>query len=169
MMIVMSGCNPANDGEIPSFGQDTLSSDGRINGNMVETQGFDFSEGRVRYDIPTPSGTILDLIIQPLIGGSQAIGADLYMPGNIPAFYDMGPVLLQDILEAPENGYVPQWTLVQGYSYCIVTSEQKYAKIHIADLDYGSRGDGTPYAWIRFDWVYQKDGGRAFGEIIQYP
>ena len=166
MMLFFSGCGPKNDGEIPTFGQDTLSSDGRINGNLVETQGFDFSEGRIRYDIPTPLGTILDIIIQPMAGSGQP---ELYMPGNIPAYYDMGPIQLQDILEAPENGYIPQVTLVQGFSYCIVTSEQKYAKINIADIDYGSRGDGVPYAWIRFDWVYQKDGGRAFGEVILYP
>ena len=168
-MIATAGCAPKNDGEIPTFGQDTLSSDGRINGNLIETQGFDFSEGRIRYDVPGPMGTILDLIIQPMVGGSQSIGATLTMPGNIAAYYDMGPALLQDILEAPENGYLSEVILIQGFSYCILTYEQKFAKIYIIDLDYGQREDGSNYAWIRYDWVFQKDGGRAFGEVIGNP
>jgi len=162
MIIFYLGCKPKDQGDTPSWGQDTLSSDGRLTGTVMEVQGFDFSEGRIRFEVPVVGGGILDMAVEPLISGNQAVGITLTSPSQLPAFYEMGNVYLESILEAPPNGYLTDVFLNSGYSYCVLTTESKYAKIYIVDSDYGEREDSSPYAWIRFDWVFQKDGGRSF-------
>lgn len=160
--IFFGGCGPKDKGETDNWGQDTLSSDGRFMGSAEEMQGFDFSEGRIRFEIPVIGGGVLDMAVEPLVSGGQAVGANLTAPSQLAAFYEMGNTYLENITEAPPEGYFPTAPVISGYSYCVLTTEGKYAKIYIVDSAYGVREGGAPYAWIRFDWVFQEDGGRNF-------
>ena len=164
LLSFMNGCAPKDEGDIPNFGQDTLSSEGKISGSTVEVQGFDFSEGRNRYEFPVPGSSSLDMAIEPVVSGTEAIGIIMSSPSQLPLFYEMGNTFLENIDEAPADGYIPQVFITIGYSYCIVTAEGNFAKIYIVDWEYGQRESGAFFAWIRFDWVYQDDGSRTFGD-----
>gem|GEM_PF-1914299 len=166
LLLLSFGCQPKDEGTVSDSGQDTLSSDYNVSGSSVEIQGFDFSEARIRFEAPNPNGNTLDMSVRPLMSGDQAVGAVLYLPIEIPAFYNMGPTTMEAVTEAPAEGYIPEVTLNTGYVYCIKTSEEKFAKIQVVNLEYGSRGDGTIYAWFRFDWAFQQDGSRDLGSII---
>ncbi len=165
MVFCFLGCSAKDDGSIPTSGQDTLSSDRRLSGSVYEIQGFDFSEGRIRYEYPSPGSSILDMSIEPLVSGEQAIGIMMTSLSQQPLFYDMGAQYLEEIMEAPAEGYIPEVFINLGHSYCIITAEGNFAKIYIVDMDYGQRSEGVFYGWIRFDWVYQSDGGRSFGDM----
>ena len=161
-LIAMLGCDEGSEGEVPTFGIDTLSSDLESFGGQA-VQGFDFSEARIRYENVMVTNEIIDFAIQPQVNAmNQGIGGWLWLPGQQPVFYDMGPAPLPAITEAPEDGYIPEVIISPGFSYCIRTAETHYAKIYILELDYGSRHNGEPFAWIRFNWQYQPDGSRYF-------
>jgi len=161
-LMASQGCDEDTKGEVPTFGIDTLSSDlESFAGTAV--QGFDFSEARIRYENVMGVNEIIDFALQPQVNAmNQGIGGWLWLPAQQPAFYDMGPTPLPTITEAPENGYIPEVIISPGFSYCIITAEEHYAKIYILELDYGSRPNGEPFAWIRFNWEYQPDGSRYF-------
>lgn len=159
--ILTTGCEPERNSDFPDSGIDTLSSDVMVSGSAIEIQGFDFSEARIRYEIPNPGGNaFIDMAIRPLMGGDSPIGAVLYLPVETQAFYDMGPTTMESVTEAPAEGYIPEINLNVGYVYCVLTAEGKYAKMQVLDIDYGTREGGAAYAWFRFTWAFQTDGSR---------
>ena len=77
-----------------------------------------------------------------------------------------GYIVFGAIHQAPAEGYIREIPdIAVGHTYCIVTSEEKYAKINIIEFEYGNRQTGEAYAWIRFQWQYQPDGTRDFEEL----
>jgi len=163
VVLYLTGCGDENSGETPTVGIDTLTSDSDWTGGVERPQGFDFSEARVRYaDINLFESTI-DLSIDVLTAGNVATGAAFTLYGDRPFIRDMGLVSLEDVSEAPESGYVSYLiNMVAGHTYCVVTAEGNYAKLFIMDMDWGNYEGGIPYAWIKFQWQFQPDGGRVF-------
>ena len=148
---------------------DTLSTDYRLSGGEIEFQGFDFSAGRIKFAaFPSGFDNVIDLSMEVMVNGAgEAVGAKFFH--TRPAYIDMGYLSLDQVGEAPADGYISELLGVTlGHTYCIITTEDKYAKIHIDDIQYGSRAAGT-FAWIRFDWQFQPDGGRIFQELPQPP
>lgn len=161
-LLLYAGCKNSDEGEPATFGWDTLSSESRWSGEMEEFQGFDFSEARIRYASFQGVSSVLDICIQ---AQPDCFNADFYLPDGrnfIQRMFDI--TALEEITEAPADGYASSATNIwAGFYYCVLTTEGNYAKIHITDLECEIRPDGTPYAWVRFKWVYQPDGGRFFG------
>jgi hypothetical protein len=161
--VLICDCQTEDTGEPATSGQDTLASDPQSGPYGDEIPGFDFSQARIRYEFPQAQSHIVDIALQVQVNGSnQGIGGIFSLPGQFPVFQSMGPIPLSEILEAPESGYFPQVAVSPGFSYCVVTAENKYAKLYIVDMDFGNRSEGQPYVWIRFDWVFQPDGSRGF-------
>jgi len=163
MVLYLSGCGDENSGDIPTVGIDTLSSDVEWSGGVPLFQGFDFSEARVRYADEALLETSLDLSLEVLTAGNIATGAAFTLYGDRPFINDMGLVNLEDVQEAPETGYVSYLiNIIAGHTYCVVTADGNYAKFFIMDMDWGNYGGGIAFAWIKFQWQYQPDGGRVF-------
>ena len=108
-------------------------------------------------------------MIQPILilaaGTDPTVGlaAEILRCEGFPWFAERS---LEGFDEAPPDGYIPQVFITIGYSYCIVTAEGHFSKIYIVDWDYGQRESGAFFAWIRFDWIYQDDGSRTFGDTV---
>lgn len=72
---------------------------------------------------------------------------------------DMGAVALDDVKEAPADGYVPKLELKQlmvGHTYCVRTSDGKhYGKFHILKADMKKE-------LIEFSWEYQPQQKNGF-------
>ena len=77
-----------------------------------------------------------------------------------PGIIDMGDVPLDAITEAPESGYQETAKPIEGHSYTM-RSQGKYGKIRIEDIFSPQLRSVTEY---EFEWVYQPDGTRSFGE-----
>ncbi len=168
-LILCWGCGPKDEGTPAHYGIDTLSTDTRLSGGVIQYQGFDFSEGRIRFaEFNYGFEQILDLSLEVMVDGlGEPIGVRLFH--TRPAYIDMGYLLLEQVSEAPAENYISEITgIVLGNTYCILTREDKYAKIHIDDIEYGSRASGA-YARIRFDWQYQPDGSTVFDELPESP
>lgn len=146
------------------FGTDTMTSELQYSGGVPEVQGFDFSDGRIRFEVAGQAGSLLDLSMEVQVNAANfPIGGRFILPDNRPFIFDMGNVGLNDITEAPADGYVISLiNISSSRSYCILTYEGKYAKIYVNDVVLDKREDGTPYIWIRFDWELQNDGSRYF-------
>ncbi len=76
---------------------------------------------------------------------------------GVPSLIDMGEINFAQITEAPSSGYQNFTNAVVNHCYCLITSQNKYAKIKITALGRDSVDD-----FFRFDWVYQTDGSRKF-------
>jgi hypothetical protein len=162
--LLLTGCGVEEVGEVPTSGTDTLSSDQQWSGGVLETPGFDFSEARIRFDNGLAPESIVDISLGVIKNASnQPIGANFFLPVERPFIQDMGSILLSEITQAPETGYLYSMQNIWiGYSYCILTAEGKYAKLSVDDLTWDYREGGMPFAWMRFEWVYQSEGGREF-------
>jgi hypothetical protein len=73
--------------------------------------------------------------------------------GMLPVIADK----LDDVIEAPESGYLYHWiTPVLGGIYCVRTRDgEHYAKIQVTDIAADH---------LSFDWVYQPNGTRFFAK-----
>ena len=161
--LCISGCQDETSGVIPVSGIDTLSSDIQWSGSSMMIPAFDFSEARIRYAEISTAETMLDLALDVQSSGNLPYGAMFTLYGNRPFIQDMGIVSLEEITEAPETGYVSLLLNIGvSHSYCILTADGRYARIHLNDVDWDTRPFGTPYAWIQFEWQFQPDGGRVF-------
>ena len=163
LVVFYAGCNPRED-NIALTGIDTLSTDTKISGGNVLIQGFDFSGGRIKFADPSLGTEDFDISMEVQLNNSgEAVSAKFVLPSGRPAFIDMGYTTLDAVYEAPPNGYVAElWNIELGHTYCIITAEEKYAKMHIYDLDLGERPSGSAYASIKFDWAFQENGDRRF-------
>ena len=158
------GCGKEIRPALSSGMNDTLTSEIQYAGGVPEVQGFDFTEGRIRFEYAGQAGSVLDLAMEVQVNGTNfPIGGTFILPDNRPFIIDMGNAGLNDITEAPADGYVISLiNISSNRSYCILTSEGKYAKIYVNDVVMDQREDGTPFIYIRFDWKFQPNGSRYF-------
>ena len=162
-LIVSSwGCSEELGSVLP-LGTDTLTSEVEFAGEIPLAQGFNFAEGRIIFESYVAAGG-LDLALTVQTNASNfPIGGTFILPNNRPFIVDMGNVALQDITEAPADGYsISLINVLTSRAYCIWTSDNKYAKIYVNDVVLDTRQNGSPYIRIRFDWEYQPDGSRYF-------
>ncbi len=160
---VILGCDSSDEDSEVSY-ISTLSSETYLEGGFAYIQGFDFSEGTAAYENPAGWDENYDMALQiETDGGGNPTGASLYTTHRRPAFIEIGYSTLDEITEAPEDGYnVVIYNLEPEKCYCIITAEGNYAKILLLDMDYEETDSGVPYVWIEFQWYYQSDGSRFF-------
>ena len=74
---------------------------------------------------------------------------------------DMGRTALEEVKEAPKEGYQPTLKpeqIVPGHTYCVLASDGKhYGKLHVVRFN-PERGP------IEFTWEYQRKETRKFGD-----
>ncbi len=117
-----------------------------------ENEAFNFSLGEVTSEEGVGDFFIADR-------GEDSIIHVFDSPGII----DMGAVPLDSITEAPESGYQETAKPIEGHSYTM-RSLGKYGKICIEDIFSPAEYDWITVTEYEFEWVYQPDGTRSFGE-----
>jgi len=168
MAFVIWSCNKEDDNPIASKTSTIVSGSNTV---IADEQGFDFSATSLvnLQGVPSPGwASRPDLVSQVDIGLSDGgfaaspyvISVDSIRLGSIK---DFGVIDFESLNVAPDAGYGKVYLkpIIQNHTYCIITQDNKYAKLRV-DQIYKSTPTTNIIDSLSFTWVYQSDGTKNF-------
>lgn len=169
LIISVSACQKKN--RVPTSGEATINSDRILSGSAYSIQGFSFATGSVILYNPGSPTNIPDLFVLPIADTQgNATGAYFDSPNQYESFSLVNTLENADEALQFFNSYltvdVSDYTslanpLLINQVWVFKTNSGNFAKLLILRI-LNQVKDATPYAEVRFKWVYQPDGSTKF-------
>ena len=148
-----------------------MTSDRILEGSAYTIQGFSFEKGEVVLYNPESTKTIPDLFVLPLAASQGNVTGTFFDSPNVyssfvlvGSFSDAGEALyfFNNYMEASDTSFTELASPLQiNQVWLFKTNSEKFAKLLIKDVQYYLK-DITPFAEVKFKWVFQPDGSKQF-------
>ena len=168
---MLTACDKGEDG-VKNSGEVVLSSE-RILTDTYRSTGFSFEKGK-NVPYPPVGGIVPDIVVVNETDVENNItGADFSSPNNLLAFHrdssfsslDKALKWFNDYKEVTAGDFLPLATNLALYQvWTVQTTEQKYAKLVIKDIEIKTDSPVSDYIEVTIEYTYQPDGSKIFSD-----